>query len=91
MNIRYTRGKEELVVKKDVTIGRMPIMLKSSNCVLNGKSEEQLAKLNECPIDQGNTSTAHSLRFLPVPFDFFVYYSSRHTLYSHISLTLPLF
>lgn len=53
VNIRYTRGKEELVVKKDVTIGRMPIMLKSSNCVLNGKSEEQLAKLNECPIDQG--------------------------------------
>jgi len=53
VNIRYTRGKEELVVKKDVTIGRMPIMLKSSNCVLNGKTEEQLAKLNECPIDQG--------------------------------------
>jgi hypothetical protein len=53
VNIRYTRGKDELVHKQDVQIGRMPVMLKSSNCVLNGKSEEQLAQMNECPIDQG--------------------------------------
>lgn len=31
----------------------MPIMLKSSNCVLNRKSEYELAKMNECPLDPG--------------------------------------
>ena len=28
-------------------------MLKSSNCVLNGKSPAEMAKLNECPVDPG--------------------------------------
>ena len=32
---------------------RMPIMLRSLNCVLNGKTPAELAKLNECPIDPG--------------------------------------
>ena len=32
---------------------RMPIMLRSSNCVLTGKSQAEMAKLNECPIDPG--------------------------------------
>jgi DNA-directed RNA polymerase III subunit RPC2 len=32
----------------------MPIMLRSSNCVLAGKSHEELAKLNECAYDPGN-------------------------------------
>ncbi|KAG9137418.1 hypothetical protein Leryth_021169 [Lithospermum erythrorhizon] len=31
--------------KSNVTIGRMPIMLRSSHCVLYGKDEEELAKL----------------------------------------------
>ena len=31
----------------------MPIMLRSSNCVLHGKSEAELASLNECPHDPG--------------------------------------
>lgn len=31
----------------------MPIMLRSSNCVLTGKSPAELASLNECPIDPG--------------------------------------
>jgi DNA-directed RNA polymerase III subunit RPC2 len=31
----------------------MPIMLRSSNCILNGKSNAELAKLNECPYDPG--------------------------------------
>ena len=31
----------------------MPIMLRSSNCVLNGKSEFELSKMNECPHDPG--------------------------------------
>ena len=28
-------------------------MLRSSNCCLNGKNEEELAKMNECPLDPG--------------------------------------
>jgi len=28
-------------------------MLRSSNCVLTGKSPAELASLNECPIDPG--------------------------------------
>lgn len=31
----------------------MPIMLRSSNCVLSNKSHGELAKLNECPYDPG--------------------------------------
>ena len=31
----------------------MPIMLRSSNCILTGKTPSELAKLNECPIDPG--------------------------------------
>lgn len=32
---------------------RMPIMLRSSNCTLYGKSEAELAMLKECPYDPG--------------------------------------
>ena len=31
----------------------MPMMLRSSNCVLSGKTPAELAKLQECPIDPG--------------------------------------
>ncbi|ESO92257.1 hypothetical protein LOTGIDRAFT_233244 [Lottia gigantea] len=31
----------------------MPIMLRSSNCVLTNKSPAEMAKLNECPMDPG--------------------------------------
>lgn len=31
----------------------MPIMLRSSHCVLTGKSEFEISKLNECPLDPG--------------------------------------
>eukprot|EP00871_Galdieria_phlegrea_P004629 jgi/Galph1/5167/GphlegSOOS_G3882.1 len=52
VDVRYTRGKEVLI-RKDIPIGRMPIMLRSSHCVLNGKTDEELAKLGECPLDPG--------------------------------------
>uniref|UniRef100_A0A8C3LBQ3 DNA-directed RNA polymerase III subunit RPC2 n=1 Tax=Chrysolophus pictus TaxID=9089 RepID=A0A8C3LBQ3_CHRPC len=32
---------------------KMPIMLRSSNCVLTGKTPAEFAKLNECPLDPG--------------------------------------
>ena len=52
VDIEYTYGNRRLT-KKDQPIGRIPIMLQSSKCVLTGKSPKELAKLNECPIDPG--------------------------------------
>eukprot|EP00794_Sanderia_malayensis_P007070 gene7070-7865_t len=52
VDIEYTRGNQR-VVRNNLPIGRMPIMLRSSNCVLAGKPESDLAKLNECPMDPG--------------------------------------
>jgi DNA-directed RNA polymerase III subunit RPC2 len=36
---------------QNIRIGRMPIMLGSSNCHLRGKSNADLAKMYECPYD----------------------------------------
>ena len=52
VNVRYTRGRQ-IVVKRNVQVGRMPIMLRSKNCVLRDKSEDELAGLKECPHDPG--------------------------------------
>jgi len=41
----------------------MPIMLRSSNCVLTGKTPAEFAKLNECPLDPG---TFALMFFLPI-------------------------
>jgi len=53
VNVRYTRGRQ-IVVKKKVIIGRLPIMLRSSKCLLTGKTDAQLAReCRECPYDPG--------------------------------------
>ena len=52
VNVRYTRGRQ-IVVKRKVMIGRMPIMLRSSKCLLRNKSEAELAAMKECPYDPG--------------------------------------
>lgn len=61
VDVQYVRGRQ-LVVRKGIVIGRMPIMLKSSRCILgqakgSGDSveEEELkyARLGECPLDPG--------------------------------------
>ena len=52
VDIRYTTNTS-IVEKKDVEIGRMPIMLGSNKCVLYNKSHGELAKLGECPHDPG--------------------------------------
>ena len=50
----------------------MPIMLRSSNCVLTGKSHAELARLNECPHDPGGyfvvrgTEKVSYSRFTPI-------------------------
>lgn len=52
VDIEYTRGQQR-VIRNGLPIGRMPIMLRSSNCALHNKNEAELAKLNECPHDPG--------------------------------------
>ncbi|XP_054160707.1 DNA-directed RNA polymerase III subunit RPC2-like [Oppia nitens] len=52
VDIEYMRGQQR-VIRNDHTIGRMPIMLRSANCVLNNKTFSELVALNECPYDPG--------------------------------------
>ncbi|TFY61606.1 hypothetical protein EVG20_g6992 [Dentipellis fragilis] len=52
VTIQYTRGKS-VVRRANVNIGRLPIMLRSNKCVLTGRSEAQLARMSECPLDPG--------------------------------------
>ncbi|KAI5701778.1 hypothetical protein M8J75_013241 [Diaphorina citri] len=52
VDIEYTRGSQR-VVRSDLVIGRMPIMLQSSKCVLRNKTEYEKSKMNECPNDPG--------------------------------------
>jgi DNA-directed RNA polymerase III subunit RPC2 len=51
VTIQYTRGKS--IVQRNVNVGRLPIMLRSSKCVLTGRTEAQLARMIECPLDPG--------------------------------------
>lgn len=53
VNIRYTRGRDEIVNSKDVCIGRIPVMLRSSICVLANATNDDLATHGECPLDPG--------------------------------------
>ena len=52
VNVRFVRGNQ-IVVRKNVIIGRMPIMLRSGKCLLRDKSEAELAAMKECPHDPG--------------------------------------
>lgn len=56
VNVMFTKGNQANKVadrREGVLIGQMPIMLRSSFCVLKGKDEDELAKLGECPLDPG--------------------------------------
>lgn len=50
VDISYTRGRN-IINKNGVKIGQMPIMLGSSNCWLSAKTDQELAKIGECPYD----------------------------------------
>ncbi|KAI6216523.1 DNA-directed RNA polymerase [Aphelenchoides fujianensis] len=51
--VDYSRGKQK-VRKNRLMIGRMPIMLRSSRCILSKlTTEEEMAHANECPYDPG--------------------------------------
>lgn len=52
VDVEYTRGRQ-IVVHRDLEIGRMPIMLRSSKCALNGRSDVEMAEMDECPLDPG--------------------------------------
>lgn len=52
VDIEYTRGKQ-VVRRKNVSIGRMPIMLRSDRCILKGKNHAEMATMEECPLDPG--------------------------------------
>ena len=52
VDIEYSRSKAR-VIRRNVIIGRLPIMLRSSNCALSRKSERDMSLLNECPLDPG--------------------------------------
>lgn len=44
VDIEYTRGRN-IIMHKDVEIGRMPIMLRSNKCILYDADESKMAKL----------------------------------------------
>lgn len=49
VDIEYTYAG--VLVPKTIEIGRIPIMLGSSKCVLNGNTMAELASKHECPYD----------------------------------------
>ena len=51
-HVEYTRGRQR-IHRRDHIIGRLPIMLRSNKCVLTGRTDAQLARLQECPLDPG--------------------------------------
>jgi DNA-directed RNA polymerase III subunit RPC2 len=52
VDFTYVRGHHR-VRRYAIPIGRMPIMLRSSKCVLSEKSEKEMTALSECPLDPG--------------------------------------
>lgn len=52
VDVQYTKGRSAYR-RKALCIGRMPIMLRSDRCVLAGKSEGDMFRMNECPLDPG--------------------------------------
>ncbi|KAL7639520.1 UNVERIFIED_CONTAM: hypothetical protein RMT77_010021 [Armadillidium vulgare] len=53
VDVEYMRG-DNLHFARDICIGRMPIMLKSSNCILaTCQTHMEMAKYLECPLDPG--------------------------------------
>ncbi|EEH17226.2 hypothetical protein PABG_07313 [Paracoccidioides brasiliensis Pb03] len=52
VDFEYVRGRQR-VKRNGTAIGRMPVMLRSSKCVLSNKSEAEMQLLQECPLDPG--------------------------------------
>ncbi|KAL1902157.1 DNA-directed RNA polymerase III complex subunit Rpc2 [Ceratocystis pirilliformis] len=52
VDIAFIREKQR-VVRKNIRLGRMPVMLRSSKCWLSGANNSQMEAMNECPLDPG--------------------------------------
>lgn len=52
VSVRYVKNRT-WHIRQGVEIGRLPIMLRSNKCVLNGANDMALAGMNECPLDPG--------------------------------------
>ncbi|EGD81574.1 DNA-directed RNA polymerase II polypeptide [Salpingoeca rosetta] len=50
---RETQDSEPETTTTSVHLGKIPIMLRSKFCLLNGKLNDDLYNLNECPLDPG--------------------------------------
>ena len=54
VDITYTRrDSRKRIIRPKVQIGRLPIMLKSSKCVLTQRAPISLGDIDECPLDPG--------------------------------------
>jgi hypothetical protein len=51
-DIEYTIGTQRKI-RRGVPLGRMPIMLRSKRCMLHGRTDHDLSKMGECPVDPG--------------------------------------
>ena len=51
VDVAYTLNGYSEKIRKDICIGRMPIMLGSNHCVLKGKNFKELSAMHECPYD----------------------------------------
>ena len=50
----HKEGEEQVETQHQKTfIGKIPIMLRSTYCLLNGMNDRDLCELNECPLDPG--------------------------------------
>ena len=52
VDVQYPKGNQ-VFRRKGMQIGRLPIMLRSSRCVLSGKSEAEMTAMDECALDPG--------------------------------------
>lgn len=52
VDVEYVKGNQ-IYSRSNVKIGRIPVMLRSRTCILNGQNEENMAKMRECPLDPG--------------------------------------
>lgn len=50
--VEYSRG-HEIVRRRGVCIGYIPVMVRSKVCALYGKTDTQIQQLGECPLDPG--------------------------------------
>ena len=52
VDFEYLKNHQR-TIKRGVAIGRMPVMLRSSKCVLSNKSAAEMCRMHECPLDPG--------------------------------------